>query len=492
MKPEAAEGKVKVKETIICKNCQAELQSQQRSLTCPQCSATSVEYAFGFSEANLKVKQNEKGIWRYRSFLPQFEKTISLGEGQTPLRKALHLYQGKVNLYLKLEGSNPTGSYLDRVSPLMVSDAINRNMQSLVCASDGNLGASLSAYCAAAQIKCYCVVPKSISPEKRTQMLAYGAEVIDFGETIDDSLDLAVKMIEKGRYQATPEFNILTIEGAKTVSLEIIEQQNRFGSLQNLEYIIIPMGSGGLLYSIWKGLKQAKEFKLITADVKLPKIIGVQVEGFDSITKSFDAGNSIQEITKKNISKNKVADAIMVRNPIFGEKALQSIKESNGMAISVSEKEIITASKQLGKKEGIFAELSSATVIAAVDKLLKEKILPQNSSVLAIITASGMKTSRAFQKSTTNDKKVESFRSMGTKIEILKIIDTKDSNFGYGIWKSLGQTISLQAVYQHLKELQNREMISEFDSKDRQKRYSVTTKGKQLIKKMNELEELLS
>jgi len=481
-----------VTEKIVCKNCQAELNPLQRSHTCPQCSAALVEYEFDLSETDLTVKTSEKGVWRYRSFLPQFEKAISLGEGQTPLRKALHLFQNKVNLFLKIEGSNPTGSYLDRVSPLMVSDAMNRNMQSLVCASDGNLGASLSAYCAAAQIKCLCVVPKSVSPEKRTQMLAYGAEVVDYGETIDDSLDLAVKMIEKGRYQATPEFNILIIEGAKTISLEIIEQQNTFGSLQNLEYIIIPMGSGGLLYSIWKGLKQAKEFKLIPSDVKLPKIIGVQVEGFDSITKSFDAGNSIQKITTKNISKNKVADAIMVRDQIFGEKAVQSIKESNGLSISVSEKEIVAASKLLGKKEGIFAELSSATVIAAVDNLLKEKILPQNSSVLAIITASGMKTSRAFQKSTTQDKKIETFRSMGTKIEILKIIDTTDSNFGYGIWKSLGQTISLQAVYQHLKELQSREMISEFDSKDRQKRYSVSTKGKQLIKKMNELEKLLS
>ena len=483
---------MQVTEKIVCKNCQAELNQLQRSHTCPQCSAALVEYEFDLSKTDLVVKTSEKGIWRYRSFLPQFDKTISLGEGQTPLRKALHLFQDKVNLFLKIEGSNPTGSYLDRISPLMVSDAINRDMQSLVCASDGNLGASLSAYCAAAQIKCFCVAPKSTSPEKRTQMLAYGAEVIDYGETIDDSLDLAVKMIEKGRYQATPEFNILTIEGAKTISLEIIEQQNTFGSLQELEYIIIPMGSGGLLYSIWKGLKQAKEFNLIPSNQKLPKIIGVQVEGYDSITKSFDAGNSIQEITKKNISKNKLADAIMVRNPIFGEKAVQSIKESNGIAISVSEKEIIAASKLLGKKEGIFAELSSATVIAAVDNLLKEKILPQNATMLAIITASGMKTSRAFQKSTTQDNKVESLRSMGTKIEVLKIINSKESNFGYGIWKSLGQMISLQAVYQHLKELQKRELIIEIETKDRQKRYSVTTKGKQLIKKMNELEELLS
>ncbi len=480
-----------MKEKIVCQNCQAELYSLQRSLTCPQCSSNSVEFSFDPINVDLKVNEKDKGIWRYRSFLPNFTKTITLGEGQTPLRKALHLFSNKIDLYLKIEGSNPTGSYLDRISPLMVSDAMSREMQSLVCASDGNLGASLSAYCAAAQIKCFCVTPKSTSPEKRTQMSAFGAEVIDYGETIDDSLDLAKKMIEKNRYQATPEFNILTIEGAKTISFEIAEQQQKFDSIEQLDYIVVPMGSGGLLYSLWKGLKQAKAFNLIPSKVKLPKIIGVQVKGYDSITKSFDSGDPLQDSTKKKLVKNQLADAIMVRNPTFGEKAIESIKESNGTAISVSEKGIISASKLLGKKEGIFAELSSATVIAAVDKLTEKKILRQNSSVLVIITASGLKTSRAYQKSTTQDKKVESFRRMGTKVEILRIIDSGESNFGYGIWKSLGQSISLQAIYQHLKELLNTTLIAELESDDRQKKYAVSMKGRKLIEKMRELEELL-
>ncbi|MHA1220526.1 MAG: pyridoxal-phosphate dependent enzyme, partial [Candidatus Heimdallarchaeota archaeon] len=161
----------------------------------------------------------------------------------------------------------------------MVSDALSREMNSLVCASDGNLGASLSAYCAAAQLNCYCVVPKNTSPEKRTQMLAYGADIVDYGNTIDDSLDLAKKMIEKGRYQATPEFNILTVEGAKTISFEIIDQLNSSETFEQIDFIVVPMGSGSLLYSIWKGFKQAKEFKLVDAKFKLPKIIGVQADG---------------------------------------------------------------------------------------------------------------------------------------------------------------------------------------------------------------------
>jgi len=298
-------------------------------------------------------------------------------------------------------------------------------------------------------------------------------------------------MIEKGRYQATPEFNILTVEGAKTISFEIIDQLNSSETFEQIDFIVVPMGSGSLLYSIWKGFKQAKEFKLVDAKFKLPKIIGVQADGFDPITRSFDSGNELQK-SEKGTNKKSVAGAIHVRNPTFGEKAIQSINESFGIAISVSEKEIISASKLLGKKEGIFAELSSATVIAAIEKLQNENYFSKDAQILALITSSGLKTSSSFQQSQTRVKKVESFRSMGTKVEILRIINSSEANFGYGIWKALGQTISLQAIYQHLKELLKQDFLKEMASTKRQKKYSLTEKGVKLIKKMLELEQLLS
>ncbi len=376
----------------------------------------------------------------------------------------------------------------------MVSDAISRNMDSIVCASDGNLGASISAYCAAADIKSVCVIPKSTSPEKKVQMTAYGAEIIDFGETIDDSLDLAKKMTDVKRYQATPEFNLLTIEGAKTISLEIVHQllsQTNNVQLPWIEYLVVPIGSGRLLYSIWKGFKEAKRFGLI-ADQELPKLIGVQIKGYDSITNAIKAGAAEpKEIKRRNSVDHSLGDAILTRKSVYGVKAIQSIKESNGTSITVTEKEMINASKKLGKAEGVFAELSSATVIAAIEKLNRKQFFETGAIVLAVITASGLKTSRAFQKSATRLKKVDSFRSMGTKVEILTIIDSKEANFGYSIWKALGQSLSLQAVYQHLKELSSRKHIVEIESTDRQKKYRLTGKGKKLIQKMSELEELL-
>ncbi len=484
-----------MKKLVTCGNCKAELSSLQRSATCPQCSANEAEFVINVeNNETLKIKLDKLGIWKFEDFLPTFKKKISLGEGNTPLRRAQNLFSKGIQLLIKVEGKNPTGSFLDRVSPLMVSDAISRNMESIVCASDGNLGASISAYCATADIKSVCVIPKSTSPEKKVQMVAYGAEVIDFGETIDDSLDLAKKMTDAKRYQATPEYNLLTIEGAKTISFEIVHQllsQTNNLQLPWIEYIVVPIGSGRLLYSIWKGFKEAKRFGLM-GDHKLPKIIGVQLKGHDSITNAIKAGDTEpKEIKRRNFADHSLGDAILTRKSVFGVKAIQSIKESNGTSVSVTEKEMINASKKLGKAEGVFAELSSATVVAAIEKLNGEQYFENDAVVLALITASGLKTSRAFQKSTSRFKKVESFRSMGTKVEILSIIDSKEANFGYGIWKALGQSLSLQAVYQHLKELSSAKHIIEIESTNRQKKYRLTEKGKKLIHKMKELEELL-
>jgi threonine synthase len=485
---------------IICTNCNAVLSSQQRSLTCPICSATAVGYRYSIDNANKAlINHTKQGIWRYEQLLPSFSEQISLDEGNTPLRTAQTLFNKKINLLLKVEGKNPTGSFLDRVSPLMVSDALANDMSSVVCASDGNLGASISAYCATAGLKSVCVVPKSTSPEKKTQMIAYGAEVIDYGETIDDSLKLATKMVDEESYQGTPEFNILATEGIKTIALEMIDQYYLTNDASDsgplIDYVVVPVGSGSLLQALWMGFKQAKKYHS-KKTFQLPKIIGVQLEGNDPITLAFK-GNKDEpaylQISARSM-KNKLGDAILARHSIFGTKAIASIKESGGLAISVSEKEMLEASQSLGTKEGVFAELSSATVIAGVEKLVQDGFFNKNTTVLALITASGLKTSGAFQQRTSPQMRLETFRGMGTKIEILRIIreDTSnEANFGYGIWKAMNESLSLQAIYQHLKELLDKELISEIPSTGRQKRYQLTLKGEQLIQKMGELEKLL-
>ncbi|MEA2071209.1 MAG: pyridoxal-phosphate dependent enzyme, partial [Asgard group archaeon] len=177
---------------IVCTNCHAQLGEIQRSITCPQCSTNAVEFQVFFTaDDKPAIHQANQGVWRYSDFLPDFTQKISLGEGLTPIRKAHQLFAEDIQLSFKLEGKNPTGSFLDRVSPVLVSDAIAKGMVSTICASDGNLGASISAYCANAGLDSICVVPKSTSPEKKVQMIAHGAKIIDYGDTIDDSLDLA-------------------------------------------------------------------------------------------------------------------------------------------------------------------------------------------------------------------------------------------------------------------------------------------------------------
>lgn len=492
---------------IKCKNCKSILDKKQRSLSCPRCSAAAVEVFYELPEnKSLKFNSNDPGIWHYQPLLPFFTHQITLGEGQTSLRRATRLLTNQLDLWFKIEGENPTGSFLDRTAALMVSDALDQQKNTVICASDGNLGASLSAYCAKAGLKSLCVVPKSASPEKKVQMVAHGAELIDYGETIDESLTFARKMVDKKTYQATPEYNLLASEGSKTIAFEIVEQYFTKGkstsktkkglSEKGIEFIIVPLGSGKLLYSLWKGFQQTQKFGLYPEDIPLPKIIGVQVKGFDQIAKAVQKGEQLppyESLGKKSqvIHRNILADAILAQQSIFGKKALECINKSGGTAIAIEEDSLMSSSKKLGKQEGLFAEISSVTVIAGLEELLEQNYFEKNAVVVSILTASGLKTSQAFQKQTTTKKRVESFRQMGTKIEILELIQSEEADFGYGIWKALGQSISLQAVYQHLKELLEAKHIVVKDSGGRQKNYEITDKGRQLLQKLQELEELI-
>lgn len=473
---------------IKCTNCDATLGASQRSFVCPVCSARGVGYLHESPNPVNPVAPGGRGIWRFASLLPEFAERVSLDEGNTPTQRAARLFEDEISLWLKIEGKNPTGSFLDRVSALMVSDAVSRGMRALVCASDGNLGASISAYAAASQIDTTCIVPRTTSPEKKAQIHAYGAKLVEHGRNVDEATRHAQNMAGRDVYQATPQFNILSLEGEKTIALELAENTH-----VTPEYLVVPVGSGGLLYSLWRGFQQARDFGLWPT-TRLPKLIGVQLEEYDPITQAFETGS--EEPTQFGASgpptqQKRVADAILVNSPIFGREAIGAIRASGGSALSVSETEILRASKLLSTSEGVFAELSSATVIAAIDRLVGEGFFPPGAVVVAVITGTGLKTVQFIQETPPPNATLESFRTMGTKLDILHLIEAQTANSGTGIWKALGQALSRQAVYQHLKYLKQKEFIAEQESHDRHKRYRVTPKGTALLQKMRELETLL-
>ena len=311
--------------------------------------------------------------------LPPVKHMVSLGEGGTPLHKAERLAKavGLKDLYLKDETRNPTNSYRDRAAAFLTSNAIDQGFEALVCATNGNMGASLAAYSAKAGLICHVLVPKVVDVGKLAQMIAYDAVIEESGDIVDDSIRKAADLAkETGWYQATAELNPLVVEAQKTISFEINEQ------FAVPDWVIVSMGSGGTIYSLWKGFKELKQLGLTDS---LPRMIGVQTEGCAPI---------VNELTEQSSSKScnpsTRALAILVGEPLQSELAIKAIQESNGLALTVSDADILAAELQVAKLEGVFAEPASAATVAALQKLKADRI-SSDSSVVCLITGSGLK-----------------------------------------------------------------------------------------------------
>jgi len=434
---------------------------------------------------DLPVKHELKflrhaGFWKYKPLLPPVKHAITLGEGGTPLHKANRLAKllGLKELYLKDETRNPTNSYRDRAAALLTSNAIDLKHKTLVCASMGNLGASMAAYCAKAGVNCHIIVPKLVDVGKLAQMLVYDANIEEFGEFIDEAIRRAEALEnEMGWYQATAELNPLAIEAQKTISYEIFEQ---FGVP---DWIIVSMGSGGTLYSIWKGFRELERLGLAKS---LPKMVGVQPEGSAAIVKAL-----LKKLNKaiKIPKPSSKALALLVKEPMQSELAIKAIIESKGLALTVSDSEIFAAELRIAKFEGIFAEPSSAAEVAALKKLAKEGTLDKNESVACLITGSGLKATDILQALTKKKKTAVLGLEISTKEKILRILNNKDA-YGYNLWEKLGKTMTRGAIYQHLTELYSKGLIASY-KKDRRKFFKITQRGKEVLQAIDDLKILL-
>jgi len=403
-----------------------------------------------------------------------------LGEGGTPLHKAERLAKniGLKDLYLKDETRNPTNSYRDRAAALLTSNAIDLQYDTLICASNGNMGASLAAYSAKAGLICHVIVPKIVDVGKLAQMLAYDAVIEEFGEILDESIRKAEALTkETGWYQATAELNPLAIEAQKTISYEVYEQ---FGVP---EWLIVSMGSGGTIYSVWKGFKELKQLGITNS---LPKMIGVQPEGCASIVKTLTEGRSKLAKTLKPYTR---ALAILVAEPLQGELAIKALNESNGIALTVSDSEIFAAELQLAKLEGIFAEPASSATIAVLKKLVKERKISNSDSVVCLITGSGLKATDILQALTKKQKTAVLGLEISTKEKILRTLARKDT-YGYDLWKKIGKTMTKAAIYQHLNELSEKGLIIGYEKNGR-KFFKITERGKKVLRAMDDLKLLL-
>jgi len=405
---------------------------------------------------------------------------VSLGEGGTPLHKAERLAKsvGLKELYLKDETRNPTNSFRDRAAALLTSNAIDLRYDTLVCATMGNIGASLAAYSAKAGLTCHVIVPKLVDVGKLAQMLVYDAVIEEFGETVDDSIRRAEALAkESGWYQATAELNPLVIEAQKTISFEVCEQ---FGVP---DWLIVPLGSGGTAYSLWKGYKELKQLGMAKT---LPKIVGVQPEGCAPIAKALLEKRSEP---KRALKPSTHALGILVAEPLQGWLAMEAIKESGGLAPIVSDSEIFAAELQIAKLEGMFAEPASSATIAALEKLVNEGRIGKCDSVVCLITGSGLKATDVLQGLTKKQKTAVLGLEISTKEKILRILSRKDT-YGYDLWKKLGKTMTRAAIYQHLNELTERGLIISYEKEGR-KFFKMTERGRKALRAIDGLKLLL-
>jgi threonine synthase len=288
---------------------------------------------------------------------------VSLKEGNTPLIFACYLSEeiGKgIEVYLKYEGLNPTGSFKDRGMTMAISKAVEEGAKAVICASTGNTSASAAAYAARAKIKCVVLLPKgAIALGKLAQALIHGAKVIAVDGNFDDALRLVREISAKYPITLVNSINPYRIEGQKTAAFEICDA---LGSAPDFHFI--PVGNAGNITAYWKGYK---EYKKKGKAKSLPKMMGFQAEGAAPIVRGYP-------IEKPET----IATAIRIGNPASWKQAEAARDESKGIIDLVSDEEILSAYKFLAAKEGIFVEPASAASVAGLLKLAKNGFFKRN------------------------------------------------------------------------------------------------------------------
>ena len=445
------------KEQPTCENCNKEI--QEPILRCLDCNnLVTIPPIIGPQLNTLSLSS----MWSLSDFLPSFDQRISLFEGNTPVVKVKNIPNIN-NLNIKLEFRNPTGSFRDRALSLIVSDAIRMKKNSIIGASTGSFGISLAAYSAKAGLKTTNVVPQNLELSKIEQMKIFGSKVIEHGDSVNESIDKAQQLaLKEGSYLATPDNNILTIEGQKTISLELALQLN------DIQSIIVPRGAGSLIYSIYKGFQDA-----------------LQSEWVESIP-------AIYSVSLEQTRVSHLAESLQIVKPFLLSEVQDVIKKTRGEEIEITADEMISSAMLLAKKEGLFIEPASASVLVAAEKLIQELDIKLENSV-AVLSGSGFNALNVYAVQMRGKKKVVwgLSESSTTKFEILNLIAEEKAAYGYSIWDSLGKTQSLQSIYQHLNELEERGIIEVSSRTTKRKQYSLTSKGFETLEKMRDLIDFL-
>ncbi|RLE50957.1 MAG: threonine synthase [Candidatus Methanomethylicota archaeon] len=404
---------------LKCISCGKEYPPEAKIYTCPSCNSL-LDVVLDYAEISNNVswslfKARAFKVWRYREFLPieKDEYIVSLGEGGTPLYRCdkLAKWVGIKDLYVKYEGANPTGSFKDRGMTVGVSKALELKAKVVACASTGNTSASLSAYAAKAGLKCLVLLPAGkVALGKLAQALMHGAEVVAIKGNFDDALKLVIKLSMERDVYLLNSVNPWRLEGQKTLAYEVVDQ---LGFVP--EYVAVPMGNCGNISAIYKGFKELSITGLADAT---PKMIGVQAEGAAPVVEMLEKGlNTLRPIEKPET----LATAIRIGNPINWPKAINAMRESKGIAIKVSDAEIIEAQKAIARLEGLGVEPASAASVAGLKKLVEHDKIPRDAQVVAVCTGHLLKDPEEVVEVSEKFKEIEASMDELEKIVLAKL-----------------------------------------------------------------------
>ncbi|MCS7094554.1 MAG: threonine synthase [Thaumarchaeota archaeon] len=371
--------------SVICIECSEDHGLEMRSYRCRCCGGplevrVETDQVFSLNSLSGRVQS----IWRYEELLPDLGNPVTLGEGMTRLVRCERLAKliGVRNLYVKLEGTNPTGSFKDRGISVGVTVALRAGADKVVCASTGNTAASLAAYAARAGLECAVLIPKGkVASGKLFQARLFGAVVCEVSGTFDDALRTALREAESIGAYVLNSVNPWRLEGQKTAAFELWEQMSGDTSFD----VVVPVGNAGNISAIWKGFEELSRHGLID---DLPRMIGAQSSGAAPLARMMRLG--LDEPSWVDDPQT-IASAIRIGRPVNWKRAIRAVRRSGGMIYDVEDSEILEAMRLMATSEGIATEPAGAAPIALLKSKIQSGELPRDLTYVCIATGHHLK-----------------------------------------------------------------------------------------------------
>ncbi len=375
---------------ISCDSCGASARGRPPE-ACSGCPGT---FTVDYPPAEVKLPGTARSMWDYADLLPveRPDAIVSLGEGATPL-VASRARPGE-RLFWKLESANPTGSQKDRALSVAVSKANELGAEKIIIASTGSAGVSCAAYAARAGLPCIVLVPHGTQPNRLLAMQGLGAVIVELQGTfvqIERMLDMVRR--DGGWFDATTKraANPFHVEGPKTIAYELVEEM---GAVP--DWVVVPVGGGATLYGMWRGFKDLRRLGRID---RLPRLAAVQPSNFNSLESALGRGlGTLEELEALGLDEGQTTVMHNLKHgvPPDALDALVALRESGGVAISVTDIEALSWQRRLGATDGVLAEPSSAAAAAGVDQMMRSGAIRPGETVVGLITGSALRDMRGY------------------------------------------------------------------------------------------------